>query len=258
MELVKLTPEQIVNIANFSLKDFEKINQCRGQHNKLGFCYQLAFVKVFNRFPVQRPFEISDDILAFTTAQLNIDREVIDSYAKRQPTISNHQEAIRNYLQLHKFNQSDSPKLLEFIFREACKLEKTTFLLSKIKQYLKDHRILTPAEETLKRLIINQRAKAKAFIFRKILASLPTAVLKKLDSLIETDENKLSKLNTLKTPPGLPSPASLLKLTEKINLIQAFQLLPRRWHPTGLLYPTGSTPGWASCFPCRATQRYCP
>ncbi len=46
-----------------SLADIARIGQCRGEHNRLGFAYQLIFVQLLNRFPAQEPFEIEARIL---------------------------------------------------------------------------------------------------------------------------------------------------------------------------------------------------
>ena len=54
-------------------KDLKRINQCRRQHNKLGFGYQLSFVKLLNRFPVQQPFEATKDILNYVSVQIGIE-----------------------------------------------------------------------------------------------------------------------------------------------------------------------------------------
>lgn len=51
------------------------ISKCRGQHNRLGFAYQLMFVKVFNRFSNQILLEIQPQIITFATLQLGIKAE---------------------------------------------------------------------------------------------------------------------------------------------------------------------------------------
>ena len=92
------THERLVNAAQFGAEDIEQINQCRRQHNRLGYGYQMAFVRLMNRFPNQQPFEILEEILTYTSIQLGLPAKVIDAYAQRQPTISEHQELIRDYL----------------------------------------------------------------------------------------------------------------------------------------------------------------
>ena len=87
MRLPLYTHEQLVNIASFNTEDIEQINLCRRQHNCLGFGYQLAFIRLANRFPTQQPFEIVEDILTFVSIQLSISSKVISSYCQRRQTM---------------------------------------------------------------------------------------------------------------------------------------------------------------------------
>jgi len=52
--------QQLLQVARFSSKDITKIQQSHRPHNRLGFAYQLAFVRVHNRFPAQDPLEVID------------------------------------------------------------------------------------------------------------------------------------------------------------------------------------------------------
>ncbi|NOK57432.1 MAG: hypothetical protein GFH27_549309n167 [Chloroflexi bacterium AL-W] len=45
--------DQLVRLAYLTHADITGINQRRHPHNRLGFAYQLAFVRLFNRFPSQ-------------------------------------------------------------------------------------------------------------------------------------------------------------------------------------------------------------
>jgi len=55
--------QQLLQVARFSSKDITKIQQSHRPHNRLGFAYQLAFVRVHNRFPAQDPLEVIDALL---------------------------------------------------------------------------------------------------------------------------------------------------------------------------------------------------
>ena len=90
--------EHLLQQAQFSPEDVARIMQCRGEHNRLGFAYQLAFVRFFNRFPAQQPLEVEEDILAFASVQLNTNIQDCWQYGGRQKTVSIYQEAIRDYL----------------------------------------------------------------------------------------------------------------------------------------------------------------
>jgi hypothetical protein len=72
MKPIKYTQEQLINVAQITKKDIDQINQCRREHNRLGFGYQLVFVRLVNRFPLQQPFEIVEEILVFISVQLGI------------------------------------------------------------------------------------------------------------------------------------------------------------------------------------------
>ena len=73
--------------------DFSLINKCRGEHNKLGFAYQLIFIKLLNTVPCQSPFEIIKEIVIYAGMQLSLDSTIICLYLNRQK-ISAHQKTI--------------------------------------------------------------------------------------------------------------------------------------------------------------------
>jgi len=44
--------------------------KCRRSHNRLGFAHQVAFVRLFDRFPKQQPFEVTDELVRLCAAQI--------------------------------------------------------------------------------------------------------------------------------------------------------------------------------------------
>ena len=124
------------------------IMRCRGEHNRLGFAYQLAFVRLLNRFPAQVPFEIEENILTFASVQLNTDIQHCDQYGGRQQTISEHQESIRHYLSLSPFRTA-ADEVEVFLFKEASQLEQTAPLSARLKEFLRIQRILEPSQDTI-------------------------------------------------------------------------------------------------------------
>ena len=63
MQSSDVSHERILRVAHFSAEDVAEINQRRRTHNQLGFAYQLAFVRLANRFPIQQPLEINEELL---------------------------------------------------------------------------------------------------------------------------------------------------------------------------------------------------
>ncbi len=70
------------------------IDECRGEQNKLGLGYQLSFVRLFNQFPTQMPFEPIEDLVAYMSLQLDIAPGLIKQYKNRRQTITEHRKRI--------------------------------------------------------------------------------------------------------------------------------------------------------------------
>jgi hypothetical protein len=213
------TKQQLIEQATLSKEDMHEVSQCRRTYNRLGFAYQIGFVRLKNRFPVQRPFEVTDDLLQSISAQTGIEPSEIHRYTSRQPTISEHQNAIRQYLNLEEFVDADIESVKQYVFEQSCRLEQTGALYSLVEQYLKEHNILQPADSTVYRMIGEQRGLARQHIYERITNSLPKEIQQKLDSLLEVGESTVSPLQQLKAVPRKPSPGSLLELTHKLEQI---------------------------------------
>ena len=223
--VLQYTQQQLLEVAKFNSDDILQIKNCRQEHNRLGFGYQLAFVQLLNRFPTQVPFEVMTDILAYVSVQLSIPSKEIDVYNQRQPTISDHQETIRKYLGLIRFSEADQEQLAVFLFEEACRSETTRAILAKTKQFLAEHSILQPSDDTLQRLIARHKDEAKEHIYQKITNLVEQSSIEKLKSLIDTEDNRVSPFQMLKQPPGSPSPKAMLKLIERLEIIQSFGVM---------------------------------
>jgi TnpA family transposase len=213
--------QRLLEHASLSKEDLQKAFECRRNHNRLGYAYQLGFVRFKNRFPVRRPFEIMDELLQFTSVQIGIDAFEIHKYASRQPTISEHHAAIRHYLNLKEFVDTDTELVKQFIFSQSCRLERTEVLFSLVEQYLRERNILQPADSTLRRLIGEQRKLARQRIYGKITDSLSEDIRRRLDLLLEVGENTFSVLQQLKAIPQRPSPNALNQLTGKLERIHS-------------------------------------
>ena len=64
---------RLIRDGSFLENDWREIAQRRRAHNRLGFAYQVAFVRVLGRFPQQEPLEIAGEILRFAALQLGAD-----------------------------------------------------------------------------------------------------------------------------------------------------------------------------------------
>ena len=79
--------DQLKRAASLTEEDFVQLGRCRRPHNRLGFAYQVAIVRLLGRF-AQQPFELFEELVCFSAAQLGLDAGLIEPYRRRQPTIS--------------------------------------------------------------------------------------------------------------------------------------------------------------------------
>ena len=147
---------------------------------------------------------------------------LIDLYARRQPTLSAHLERVREHLGLTAFDEKARQRLAPFVFKEAFRLEQGAALVSRCEEYLREKDILCPARSTLRRIVHEQRERARTEIFSRVLAAIPPSILTRLDALLEVaGESPTSALHDLKASPGLSSPRSFLTLVDKLEHIRA-------------------------------------
>ena len=145
MTPLSFTRAQLVRQGTLTETDLAEVEACRRDHNRLGFAYQIGFVRLFHRFPAQQPFEICQELLNFVALQLQLDASLGEIYAARQPTVSEHQTRIREYLGLIPFGADQMEALEKFIFAEAMRLEHAAALLSRAREFLTERHVLFPA-----------------------------------------------------------------------------------------------------------------
>ena len=215
----------IADRVRFTPADHAQIAHCRGAHNRLGFAYQLGFLRLTGRFPAQQPLELLDDLLVFVAQEVALDPALIQEYAQRRQTVSEHQQLLELYLGFRPFGPAEREALGHFLRDEALRLESTPALVAQAEAFLRDRSILVPASSTLHRVVGEQRAQARQQLYARLLACLPPQMPAGLDALLQVEEAPYSPLHTLKAPPGLPSPRALLRLIAKLDHIQATQVL---------------------------------
>src|SRR6202790_525655 len=70
--------DQLKRGAGLTENDFAQLGKGGRPHNWLGFAYQVAFVRLFDRFPQQQPFELFEELVCFSAAQLGLDAGLIE------------------------------------------------------------------------------------------------------------------------------------------------------------------------------------
>ena len=109
----------IVDRVRFTPADHTQIAHCRGAHNRLGFAYQLGFLRLTGRFPAQQPLELLNDLLVFVAQEVALDPVLIQDYAQRRQTVSEHQQLLALYLGFRPFGSAERDALGHFVRDEA-------------------------------------------------------------------------------------------------------------------------------------------
>ena len=217
---------ELVARATLSSADLTEVRRCRRDHNRLGFAYQLGFVKLLGRFPQQQPLERIDELLTFTDIQLGLGTHGIERYAQRRETIAEHQERIRSYLGLRRLEAQEVRALEAFIFEEAGRLEQSVALQVRAREFLRAQGILLPADSTLARIVAQQRRGAREHIFKRVTASVPDRLAGTLDELLVVEPGQsVSALQRIKAHPRKPSVEAMLSVLRKLVVIEATGLL---------------------------------
>jgi hypothetical protein len=129
--------------------------------------------------------EINNELLSFVAVQMNIDSERISDYASWQHTVSEHQARIQQYLGLRPFDLDESNALERFAFEESCRLEQTALLLARAEEFLKERRVVFPAESALLRLVGEQKKLAHESIVTRIADSFSPEMAETINRLLD-------------------------------------------------------------------------
>ena len=217
---------RLVRDATFLEADRREIALRRGPHNRLGFAYQVAFVRVLGRFPQQTPLEIDGEILRFAALQLGADAETIHAYTRRRQTVSEHQQRIGEYLRLRAFDAAAGERLARFLEDEALRLERTASLLARARAWLRDEHVLAPSDPVLRRAIGAARHKARTLLTQRMAERLSAPMREGLDALVAVDDDQPhSPLNRIKASSSNPSVGGMKRLLARLELIEATGVL---------------------------------
>ena len=206
------SPTQLIEQGSFNENDLEIIFKKRREHNIIGFAYQMAYVRLFNHFPRQSPFQPILEILNYVRFQLDLSSDSISQYQNRRQTIDEHQEQIRIYLKLRRFGDVEKEILQQYILDESFRLDQVSILVSKAELFIREEKILSPARATTERIVGNQREMARRQSFKSIINQLTPKMQERLDEFLVVSDRTHSSLQSLKQPPGNASPNSMLRL----------------------------------------------
>lgn len=216
--------QEILTLGKLTAEDMQTIRLRKSGVNKLGFGYQLAFVKIRNYLPKQVPLEVDVSILDFVAYQLNLSIDLIKQYQCCRSVVRDHQKAIKKYLGFCDYDAVAIESLKSYLLEQAQQTDQLSLLVPKAQCFLRSQNILQPSLSTLRRLAGTCRNDAWELIEHNIVSLLTSNTKDKIQALLETNINR-SILWQLRQPPGLPSTDSMKVLINKLQSINNTDIL---------------------------------
>ena len=184
--------QSLIEKGTLKKEDWTVIANCRGDYNKLGFTYQLIFIRLLNTLPNQAPFEIIDEIVVYAAIQLSLANTSIEEYKNNRKKIYNHQQEIIQHLNYKEFDDHAQSELNSFILEKSLQFESVGLLQIKSVEFLRKSQILLPAQDTLLRTVKKQRFFVRKKLFDKIRERLSSAITKNIDTLLGHRQVKIA------------------------------------------------------------------
>lgn len=222
-------PEDECSIGSYytlSNYDIEIINKRRRPENKIGFAIQLSVLR-YPGWSYTHIENIPSAVIEYISKQINVSTEAFKGYPKRENTLWEHLNEIRDEYKFISFTADEYKLTLEYVSRLALENENTIYLITECLDFLRKNRIILPAITTLERLIWESKEYAEKKIVSTIAESLTIAQKSKLDevlSLNHPNDSTKTLLAWLKEPIGFPSPDNFLKVVDKIEYIRKLNL----------------------------------
>jgi hypothetical protein len=172
--------------------DLDLTNNCRGDHNRLGFALQLTTARFLGTF-LADPTQVPRNAVHFVARQLAIsDVTCLSNYLNRKPTWSAHRAEIQNQYGYHEFNTPPWRfRLCRLLYSRAwISNERPSLMFDIAAAWLIQHKVLLPGATTLSRLVSEIRERASSQLWRR-LASLPTVEQREaLENLLEVPQGR--------------------------------------------------------------------
>jgi hypothetical protein len=196
---------------------------------RLGFALTLKFFQLKGRFP-SGPHEFPSEAVQFVAQQVGIDPTAWENYPWQGRSWERHRASIRKHLGFREATILDAKALQAWLVDEILDMEgRMDRLKETVLERCRKLLIEPPADEQIRRLIISALKEHETCFCKNILQNLDSAVLKRLDALLEVelseeDEAEWTTWQSLKADPGkaglnsVKQTASRLKLARKVGL----------------------------------------
>jgi hypothetical protein len=210
-----LSEDELARDWSLTVEDLTEIRQSRGNFQRLHFAVQLCCLKRFGKF--LNPFKVPIKIVNHIYLQLEISPVLFMPDASfREKTYQEHEAKIRVYCGFESFSERHFLPLQEHLIGLANEGVDRDALFQKAHLYLFDRRITPPGQTVLIRVVHSAYSRAEKGIFDDVLERIPVSMRKKIDSILEVDEDSgISALIRYREYPKVPRPDYILEYLDR-------------------------------------------
>jgi TnpA family transposase len=218
---------QLTRYFHLDNTDLDLIDNCRGNHNRLGFALQLTTVRFLGTF-LPDPTQVPRNVLHFIARQLAIsDSDCLGDYLSRKQTRYTHREEIQRAYGYYDFTVSPWQfRLSRLLYSRAwISNERPSLMFDVATAWLIQHKVLLPGASTLARLISEIRERATNQLWRR-LSLLPTSEQKEaLENLLEVPQGqRASRFDRYRKGPVTVSGPSFVDAVKRYRELRTFRL----------------------------------
>ena len=207
--------------------DLGVIHGRRRDHNKLGFALQLCFLRFPGRV-IPDTSTVPQRVLSHIASQLDLPVSAIESYGKRDNTFYEHLDEIRSLYGFHNYGWRETLLMTRRLLPIAMQNHRPLPLVMKALDLMREDKIIAPGITEIERLVALVLAIADSRIETRLTAHLSDIQKAQLNSLLQPEAtlNGKTPFSWLAQPPQKPSAKSLVKLLERVKLLQGINMPP--------------------------------
>jgi len=209
--------ERLVADWTLTLEDTFEVEKCRGESNRRWFAVQLCFLRNKGRF-LEDFANFPLKTVNFVSLQLGFSPVLLLTEPEREATVSSYRSRLLIYLGVQNLSDEIENGLRKLLKQEAVAGKNERDLLKIAEIYLRERKVLLPAEKFFTKIIRESLLFAQEDIFTEIANLLSEEIGLSLESLLET-ENKRSRLFDLKEYPPKATSAAILKYLDNYTFV---------------------------------------
>ncbi len=218
---------QLTRYFHLDNTDLELTNNCRGEHNRLGFALQLTTVRFIGTF-LPDPTQVPRNAVHFVARQLGItDVNCLGDYLSRKQTRYTHREEIQGHYGYHEFAAPPWRfRLGRLLYSRAwISNERPSLMFDVATAWLIEHKVLLPGATRLQRLITEIRERASSQLWKRLSSMPSVAQRKQLETLLEVPATRrVSRFDRFRKGPVKISGPAFIKAVERYLELRAFGL----------------------------------